>query len=383
MNRLFRLGNGSSSSSSRDNSHIHVKPLVFDAVPPLIVLYPHAILPGSQAPKSATVSGRFVLLVDKPDEWVEVVASLTKHYVAQSAVTGQKDRDQTNDEHNEYGHNPGADTGMAGRWYGIRLQIVRRLADGSTRIFVDNFPSRNVIDKRGASLSRKEWAEGYQAQFFAIVASPAEPGELPPSLERVIEEWAPQTGPMTLILTARSLTVGCLLSINFRFPDVPKETVIRQIRCFTNTTGSYTSPRANGPKWQFSPTRLRYQVFDPPFTREENDVISMAAVARLPDDRFLFASSLPGTVSPNEYHHELVFEIDVTDACMLISEWLNVPKYGSVPQSKSEFQPERLEERYCCACGFTFEQLIERDNEGIIPADQFDQVEIKPRESNQ
>lgn len=92
MNRLFRLGNGSSSSSSRDNSHIHVKPLVFDAVPPLIVLYPHAILPGSQAPKSATVSGRFVLLVDKPDEWVEVVASLTKHYVAQSAVTGQKDR---------------------------------------------------------------------------------------------------------------------------------------------------------------------------------------------------------------------------------------------------------------------------------------------------
>lgn len=83
---------------------------------------------------------------------------------------------------------------------------------------------------------------------------------------------------------------------------------------------------------------------------------------------------------------------------MLISEWLSLPKYGEDAQPETEFQPERLDKKYCCACGFTLEQLVEvsescshtgeancdvhtqRESEGILPDEAFEQVEVKPRE---
>ena len=69
--------------------HISVE-LLFDAEPPLYILYPHAKLPGSQAPKTTSISGRFRVTLKKPDYFEEVVAKLTPNYSAKGIGGGNR-----------------------------------------------------------------------------------------------------------------------------------------------------------------------------------------------------------------------------------------------------------------------------------------------------
>ena len=72
------------SSGSSNATGIRLETILFDFSPPLIIVYPHALNAGSQAPRTSTISGRLVVSVEKDDEWVEVVASLTSFYAAES-----------------------------------------------------------------------------------------------------------------------------------------------------------------------------------------------------------------------------------------------------------------------------------------------------------
>lgn len=63
--------------------------------------------------------------------------------------------------------------------------------------------------------------------------------------------------------------------------------------------------------------------------------------------------------------------------CFLIPEYLNLPKYGTDPIPKSELQPRRPSDRFSCVCGFTFQQLIQRENEGIMKVEEYEAPDIK------
>lgn len=66
--------------------------------------------------------------------------------------------------------------------------------------------------------------------------------------------------------------------------------------------------------------------------------------------------------------------------CLLISELVNPPSYGATPLPKDQFQPNRKDERHACACGFSIEQLLEREYEGIEADQNYEPPEIKSAE---
>jgi hypothetical protein len=107
----------------------------------------------------------------------------------------------------------------------IQLVIQRRQPDGSLTKFTAEFPNRKQATVLKGSIAM--WKEIYHNRFFAMIASPVDPGEMPPPLEfvtavltscimlnrclrRVIEEFAPQVGPINIILTAQTFTPGSL-----------------------------------------------------------------------------------------------------------------------------------------------------------------------------
>lgn len=69
--------------------------------------------------------------------------------------------------------------------------------------------------------------------------------------------------------------------------------------------------------------------------------------------------------------------------CFLIPEYLNLPSYGSEAVPKEELQPRRPKERFSCVCGFSFEQLIQRENEGIMKYEEYEAPDIKGPEHRQ
>lgn len=67
----------------------------------------------------------------------------------------------------------------------------------------------------------------------------------------------------------------------------------------------------------------------------------------------------------------------------MIPEYLNLPSYGSEAVPKEELQPRRPKERFSCVCGFSFEQLIQRENEGIMKYEEYEAPDIKGPEHRQ
>lgn len=66
----------------------------------------------------------------------------------------------------------------------MKLQITRKEEDGRLAMFSLDFPRRHTASGvKFADETRQDWAESYQNRFFAVIASPSDPGELPPPLE--------------------------------------------------------------------------------------------------------------------------------------------------------------------------------------------------------
>lgn len=130
---------------------------------------------------------------------------------------------------------------------------------------------------------------------------------------KVIEEWAPQIGPITVILTARSFTVGCLVQASINFADFPPSSTLQQMRICVKQHSDWVSPRQNGPRWSLSPIKLVVQTIGGPFERDGKS-IAVSSTFRMGDDRFLGPSTLKHTVTPSTARHEIVLEIEVLDA---------------------------------------------------------------------
>lgn len=130
---------------------------------------------------------------------------------------------------------------------------------------------------------------------------------------KVIEEWAPQIGPVTLILTARSFTVGCLVQASVNFADFPATSTLQQMRICVKQHTEWISPRQSGPRWSLSPIKLIVQTVDGPFERDGKS-IAVSSTFRMGDDRFLGPTTLKHTITPSAARHEIIFEIDVLDA---------------------------------------------------------------------
>lgn len=91
---------------------------------------------------------------------------------------------------NEYGIQTMDDDDIYMRYFAWELHFTRRMPDGSTSIYVDEFPNRDMPFK-AIALSHpgestrlaKMWRESYHVKTFVLVSSPSDPGELPPPLE--------------------------------------------------------------------------------------------------------------------------------------------------------------------------------------------------------
>lgn len=80
-------------------------------------------------------------------------------------------------------------------WYSLELAITKRHEKGGNTQVIIEMPDRKVA----TSLNRKDhyeklWRDVYYNKFFALVASPVDPGELPPPLE-----WVLSSSEATLI----------------------------------------------------------------------------------------------------------------------------------------------------------------------------------------
>lgn len=62
----------------------------------------------------------------------------------------------------------------------VQVRITRQNDDGSIRLWSDEIPKDPFYQKS------EEMAEFYNRKFFTLIASPSDPGELPPPLQRVM-----------------------------------------------------------------------------------------------------------------------------------------------------------------------------------------------------
>jgi hypothetical protein len=117
------------------------------------------------------------------------------------------------------------DERMFGLWYTLDLHVTRRIKDNQTETIVVQFPTKKTIQDMMRDVPG--WRKIYHGRFFSLVSSPVDPGETVPPLEyvsylsfltwltmsasrRTIEEFAPQLGPINLIITSRSFSIGAL-----------------------------------------------------------------------------------------------------------------------------------------------------------------------------
>ncbi|KAK9896978.1 hypothetical protein P389DRAFT_168692 [Cystobasidium minutum MCA 4210] len=406
--------------------HITIEP-IFDKDPPLYFLYPHAKLPGSTAPKTTRISGKFLLILRQPEHLLAVFAQLTTtcllrigkelidkdglpplscqvaitpgefppgeyelpfafdvpcDYWGRSAIIDPDDRDDERD---------------FGLIYTLDLHITRSLGQNRSDTILVQFPKKNDVDRAMSSHS-DNWRNLYQTKFFSLVCCPVDPGELAPPLERAIEEFAPQLGPITLLITSRTFTIGALVNFNINLPAVPAECKLSEIRGSVQAQFTWT-PFKGGKSWTDIP--IKYPMFALDGASLEKDSVSGAlsasTSARLPNDRIIGPSSVKHVRTPLAITHHLLVEFDIVDetghrkiitirepvdiaSCLLISEQVNLPTYGSKPLPRDKFQPNRKNERHACACGFTIEQLMEREYEGIELEQHYEPPELKSPE---
>lgn len=108
-----------------------------------------------------------------------------------------------------------------------KLHIVKHNTDGSLQTWTDELPKMHS-DRHNTVAESDALHNFYVSKFFTLIGSPVDPGEMPLPLQcvasaliksiltndamlrRVIEEFAPQTGPMTVIVTSRCLTISAV-----------------------------------------------------------------------------------------------------------------------------------------------------------------------------
>ena len=206
------------------------------------------------------------------------------------------------------------------------------------------------------------------------------------------------------------------LNVNIKFPVFPQQSSIIQIRGFISQQTLWRSLKPQGPHWQEQPAKLKIFSLNPPYDFD-GECLYTSTSARLPIDKYLGPSTLRYTKDPLQQAHRFVLEIEVSDSagqvnivtlgepliitsvsdikrtyisfdwlkkrlnqCFLLSEGIHLPKYNTSALPRPEIQPERPDGRFACACGFTIDQLIEREYEGILPEEKYEPPDIKSSE---
>ena len=79
----MRLLRGSKADRYNIDDNITVEDQIFDSSPPIIIVYPHAVVAGSSAPKTTTVSGRYKIRLKQAEPSITAIeARLVPKYLA-------------------------------------------------------------------------------------------------------------------------------------------------------------------------------------------------------------------------------------------------------------------------------------------------------------
>ncbi|KAM0788675.1 hypothetical protein ACM66B_002773 [Microbotryomycetes sp. NB124-2] len=241
-----------------------------------------------------------------------------------------------------------------------------------------------------------------------IVANPALPGELPDPLDRTLEHFSDDLGPVALRLSSPHLTVASLLSVHLAFLAPPKDCILQSISLviIQGFTVIYTtidkvakpvpkryvlgkvssSARASVPLEPSSRTNSHLSVENRPFQSEvfideqtplqeleTGREFHYSAMFRIPTDDYIRPTTLEGTKTCINVAHRLLLEVrytrpgDTDDrmlsiqraveiaGCCCLSEYQSVPPYSETPLD----EPPSLEHRHAtvrrrCLCNTTF-----------------------------
>lgn len=66
----------------------------------------------------------------------------------------------------------------------------------------------------------------------------------------------------------------------------------------------------------------------------------------------------------------------------MIDEAIHLPHYGAEPIARPEFQPMRMKDTYACACGFSWDQLVKREMDGLVEQDGITNGDSRERNGN-
>ncbi|KAK4055774.1 hypothetical protein OIV83_000321 [Microbotryomycetes sp. JL201] len=257
-----------------------------------------------------------------------------------------------------------------------------------------------------------------------IVANPALPGELPDPLDRALDHFSDDLGPIALRLSSPHLTVASLVSIHLSFLAPPKDCVLQSISLtiIQGFTVTYTTtnkiakpvpkkyvlgkvssslPTSTVVPLVPSPTTFSHLSVDnrpvqnetfideqtPLHMLKEGCEFHYSAMFRIPTDDFIRPTTLDGTNTIIKVAHRMLLEVRYTRSgdtddrllsiqrpveiasCCCLSEYQSVPPYSERPVDETpllELNAATLRRR--CLCNTTFGPRETFDNLAVARA---------------
>ncbi|KAH8924523.1 hypothetical protein BT69DRAFT_1261304 [Atractiella rhizophila] len=229
-----------------------------------------------------------------------------------------------------------------------------------------------------------------------IIANPDPEGEAPVTANVSIGDFTSDLGLFSLKLSSPHLTVAGLLHVDFSFDSLPHALRISIIECailqsfeLHDLQNEQTGPIQVKPVKRGLFQKRGEEGRKDGWTLKKGQSWGFKELARLPDDDFIRATTLPGTITPIRSFTSILFQVMyqlldedgalfgevqtlsltkkvVISSCCCLMESLTLPSYTSIKDTESTGidrtgRPQRPNCSMECQCGTSFTSLLKSD----------------------